>query len=116
MFNYKMSENPLEFGMVCVVVKLALCYVFQRVLFFVVHEGVAKERGFPRLANPVFTPLGGLSVYPARRIIGPTTLASGGFLPCMAMINDKNPLRLLFSAHKKAALRQLWLWNTNPRN
>ena len=34
MFNYKMSENPLEFGMVCVVVKLTLCYVFQRVLFF----------------------------------------------------------------------------------
>ena len=31
---FKMSENPLEFGMVCVVVKLALCYVFQRVLFF----------------------------------------------------------------------------------
>ena len=29
-----MSENPLEFGMVCVVVKLTLCYVFQRVLFF----------------------------------------------------------------------------------
>ena len=31
---FKMSENPLEFGMVCVVVKLTLCYVFQRVLFF----------------------------------------------------------------------------------
>ena len=29
-----MSENPLEFGMVCVVAKLTLCYVFQRVLFF----------------------------------------------------------------------------------
>ena len=35
---FKMSENPLEFGMVYVVVKLALCYVFQRVLFFVVYE------------------------------------------------------------------------------
>ena len=31
---FKMSENPLEFGMVYVVVKLTLCYVFQRVLFF----------------------------------------------------------------------------------
>ena len=45
MFNYKMSENPLEFGMVCVVVKLALCYVFQRVLFFVVYEGCSGESG-----------------------------------------------------------------------
>ena len=38
---FKMSENPLEFGMVlCVVAKLTLCYVFQRVLFFfVVYEG-----------------------------------------------------------------------------
>ena len=35
---FKMSENLLEFGMVCVVVKLALCYVFQRILFFVVYE------------------------------------------------------------------------------
>ena len=34
-----MSENPLEFGMVYVVAKLTLCYVFQRVLFFVVYEG-----------------------------------------------------------------------------
>ena len=31
---FKMSENLLGFGMVCVVVKLTLCYVFQRVLFF----------------------------------------------------------------------------------
>ena len=31
---FKMSENPLEFGMVYVVAKLALCHVFQRVLFF----------------------------------------------------------------------------------
>ena len=37
---FKMSENPLEFGMVCVVVKLTLCYVFQRVLFFVVYEDI----------------------------------------------------------------------------
>ena len=29
-----MSENPLKFGMVCVFVKLALCYIFQRVSFF----------------------------------------------------------------------------------
>ena len=36
---FKMSENPLEFGMECVAVKLALCYVFQWVLFFVVYEG-----------------------------------------------------------------------------
>ena len=36
---FKMSENPLEFGMVCVVAKLTLCYFFQRVLFFVVHTG-----------------------------------------------------------------------------
>ena len=35
---FKMSENPLEFGMECVAVKLALCYVFQWVLFFVVYE------------------------------------------------------------------------------
>jgi len=35
-----MSENPLEFGMLCVVVKLALCYIFQRFLFFVVYEGI----------------------------------------------------------------------------
>ena len=31
---FKMSEKPLAFGMVCVVAKLALCHVFQRVLFF----------------------------------------------------------------------------------
>ncbi|WP_298046213.1 hypothetical protein [uncultured Cardiobacterium sp.] len=38
-----MSENPLEFGMVYVVVKLTLCYVFQRVLFFVVYEAITPE-------------------------------------------------------------------------
>ena len=36
---FKVSGNPLEFGMVCVVAKLTLCYFFQRVLFFVVHTG-----------------------------------------------------------------------------
>ena len=38
-----MSENPLEFGMVCVVVKLTLCYVFQRVLFFGVYEAISVQ-------------------------------------------------------------------------
>ena len=31
---FKKAENPLAFGMVYVVAKLALCHVFQRVLFF----------------------------------------------------------------------------------
>ena len=35
---FKISENPLDFGIVHVVVKFALCHVFQRVLFFVVYE------------------------------------------------------------------------------
>ena len=39
-----MSENPLELGMVYVVAKLTLCYVFQRVLFFVVYEGVKTKK------------------------------------------------------------------------
>ena len=36
---FKMSENPLEFGMVCVVVKLTICYFFSGFCFFIVYEG-----------------------------------------------------------------------------
>ena len=43
-----MSEKPLEFGMVCVVAKLTLCHVFQRVCSFVVYEDP-----FPIGANTV---------------------------------------------------------------
>ena len=48
-----MSENPLAFGMVCVVVKLALCHVFQRVLFFVVYEGRVRSRKLKGLKKVV---------------------------------------------------------------
>ena len=39
-----MPENPLEFGMVCVVTKLALCYIFQRVLFFCRVRRVCSDK------------------------------------------------------------------------
>ena len=42
-----MSENPLEFGMVCVVAKLTLCYVFQRVLFFLSCTKIPHTKKLP---------------------------------------------------------------------
>ena len=57
-------------------------------VFFVVYEWVAKERGFPRgfprLADPVFTPLGGPSVFVAWRGIGPLLWQAA----YMVMIDD----------------------------
>ena len=37
---FKMSEKPLGFDMVCVVVKLTLCYFFSGFCFFVAYEAI----------------------------------------------------------------------------
>ena len=83
-----MSENPLAFGMVYVVVKLALCHVFQRVLFFVVFEdagykpdnaATSGEQGFKMWADAGENGIRiAFSVYPAGVGRGGTGAVTGG--------------------------------------